>query len=238
MNKKEVINEMYKYLVGVGKIQTQQDLADAISANKSTISSAMNGVERNLTYSLLNRINYAFGSIFNEEWIKGESESMITSFKGNATFVTDFNFMNIPLVHIHARAGYSSGYGDEEYIETLPTFPVIVDKSYKGKYRVFEVDGDSMDDGSRNAIYDGDKILCREVKREYWKTRLHYKDWFFVIVMRDDGILTKQIIDHDIENHKIVCHSLNPMFEDFEVDLADVAELYNVIKIVDRNTRI
>lgn len=62
MEKERIINEIYRYLVGVGKIQTQQDLADAIGANKSTISAALNGVERSLTNRLLDRINYAFGS--------------------------------------------------------------------------------------------------------------------------------------------------------------------------------
>ena len=152
--------------------------------------------------------------------------------------VSDIQFINIPFVPVHAQAGYGKGYGDLEYIERLPTIPVIVDKNYNGKYRVFEVDGDSMDDGSRSAIYDGDKILCREVKPDLWRNKLHYRDWYFVIAMRDNGVLIKQIVNHDVDTGNIVCHSLNPLFDDFEVNLNDVAELYNVIKIVDRNTRL
>jgi len=98
-----------------------------------------------------------------------------------------------------------------------------------------------MDDGSRNALYSGDKILGREVKRELWRSKLHIKDWFFVICMKNDGISVKQITSHNVEDGKIICHSLNYdkiSYPDFEVNLDDVAELYNVIKIVDRNTRI
>ncbi len=116
--------------------------------------------------------------------------------------------------------------------------PVIVDRNYRGKYRVFEVQGDSMDDGSRNALYDGDKILCREVKPELWTNKLHIKDWFFVIVCKTDGITVKQITEHNVQTGDIRCHPLNPIFEDFTLNLAEVVELYNVIKIVDRNTRI
>ncbi len=152
--------------------------------------------------------------------------------------VSNVEFLNIPFLPIHAQGGYGRGYGDHEYIESLPTYPVIVDKNYKGKYRVFEVDGDSMDDGTRNAIYNGDKILCREVKRELWTSKLHYKDWYFVICMKNDGITIKQITAHDVEKAIIRCHPLNPIFDDFEVDLNEVAELYNVIKIVERSARL
>lgn len=156
----------------------------------------------------------------------------------NAKPLTEFPFLNIPFVPIHAQGGYGKGYGDVEYIDNLPTIPVIVDKNYRGKYRVFEVDGDSMDDGTRNALYDGDKILCREVKPELWSSKLHINKWFFVICMKNDGITVKQITSHEVETGVITCHPLNPLFDDFEVNLNEVAELYNVIKIVDRNTRI
>jgi len=147
-------------------------------------------------------------------------------------------FEQIPLIPISARAGYLTDFGDEEYIKDLPTVPVIVDKHYKGKYRVFEVEGDSMYDGSFISISDKDKILCREVQKSLWQYKLHINDWFFVIVHRTEGIIVKQIIEHDVENSLITCHSLNPIFEDFTINLNDVLELYNVIKIVDRTTRI
>lgn len=38
-------------------------------------------------------------------------------------------FVNIPIVMIRAMAGYLHGYGDSEYIESLPTTPVLVDRS-------------------------------------------------------------------------------------------------------------
>ena len=86
--------------------------------------------------------------------------------------------MNVPVIHIKAQCGYLAGYGDAEYIDTLPTMPVIVDQTYHGKYRIFEAEGDSMDDGSRNSICDGDKLLCREVRRDLWLPKLHINDLY------------------------------------------------------------
>ena len=127
--------------------------------------------------------------------------------------------MNVPLVHIRAQCGYLNGYGDEGYLESLPSLPVIVDRTYHGKYMLFEAEGDSMDDGSKDSICDGDIVLAREVNST-------------------EGIAIKKIVDHDVERGIITCHSLNDMFRDYKVHLGEVAELYNLIKIVDRSARL
>lgn len=229
MNAKERLLEFLKYLsIGQGAFEKVVGISNGyINNNKGSIGS-----------SIVSKICLSYPEL-NSNWLtNGDGEMLKQLVFSNASPLTDFPFMNIPFVPIHAQGGYAKGYGDQEYIESLPTIPVMVDKNYKGKYRVFEVDGDSMDDGSRNALYDGDKILCREVKQELWTSKLHYKKWFFVICMKNDGITVKQITSHDVDCGKITCHPLNSIFEDFVVDLQEVAELYNVIKIVDRNTRI
>lgn len=150
--------------------------------------------------------------------------------------IADDGYMNVPLIPVRGKAGYLTGYGDMKFIESLPRIPVVVDKEYRGKYRCFEVDGDSMDDNTRDAICDRDIVLGREIKRELWKCKLHIKEWEFVIV-HTEGITIKRIVEHDIETGQIKCHSFNPFYEDFDLNLEDVIELYNVIKIVDRNRK-
>ena len=81
-------------------------------------------------------------------------------------------------------------------------------------------------------------IMAREVRQEYWHSKLHYKNWYFIIVHRTEGILVKQIIDHDVENGIITCHSLNPLYENFTINLSDVAALYNVVSLVSREMRL
>ncbi|MDO5430656.1 MAG: peptidase S24, partial [Parabacteroides sp.] len=68
----------------------------------------------------------------------------------------------------YAYAGYLCGYADAEYIETLPTIPFIVDHEAHGHYIAFEVRGDSMNDGTEESYLEGDRLLCREIKRELW----------------------------------------------------------------------
>lgn len=161
-----------------------------------------------------------------------------TFFVEDAVQVGDTMFMNVPVVQVQAQAGYLKGYGDMEYVDSLPTMPVLTDRNYKGHYRIFEVAGDSMDDGSAHAILYGDKVLARNIRQDLWSSRLHFRNWYFVIVHRTEGILVKQIIDHNVDAGTITCHSLNPMFDDFVLNLSDVAQLYNVVSIVSRVMRL
>jgi len=230
MNSKDRLLKFIEYLkIGQGAFEKKCGISNGyINNNKGNIGA-----------SILNRIHVAYPEL-NVEYITTGSGQMIKGglLTSEAHILTEFQFMNVPFVSIPAQGGYGKGFGDVEYIESLPTLPTIVDKNYKGKYIIFEVEGDSMDNNTRSSICDGDKILCREVRKELWCSKLHINDWYFVIVMKNDGITVKQIIEHDLECNKIVLHPLNQIFEDFEVDMSEVSEIYSVVKIIDRNTRI
>lgn len=156
---------------------------------------------------------------------------------GRAVETAKLGYMDVPFVPIKAHCGYLTGYGDMGYIERLPTIPVLIDRNYRGHYRVFEAAGDSMDNDTRQAICDGDKLLTRELPRDLWLPRIPRRDWYYVIVHRTEGISIKLITDQD-DRGNITCHSLNPMFDDYVVNLDDVAELYQVITVIERNMRL
>lgn len=139
--------------------------------------------------------------------------------------------MYVPLVNQYAYAGYLSGSGDPDYVDSLPLIPWLVDKEYKGNYLCFEVSGDSMNDGTIEGYKHGDVVLVREISPDYWKSPLHIKDWDF-IVAHDESIVLKKIIAHDTEKGTITLHSLNQIFEDFTINLNEVRKLFNVIKHV------
>lgn len=220
--------------------------------NKNSFSKAI-GISNNVTITRIinehrtpsratcEKIVSAFPA-YNLEWLLTGEGNMLTdapsqTYHSNARPVDDLSYMNVPVIHIKAQCGYLAGYGDTKYIDTLPTMPVIVDKTYHGKYRIFEAEGDSMDDNSRLAICDGDKVLAREVRRDLWLPKLHINDWYFVIIHRTKGISIKQITAQDDKGY-ITCHSLNELFNDYTVNLDDVVEIYNVIKVVERNMRL
>ncbi|WP_405371637.1 helix-turn-helix transcriptional regulator [Phocaeicola sp.] len=166
-----------------------------------------------------------------EIWLLTDEKSNTPKPSDEASPIDEPIILRVPLVSQYAQAGYLCGYADAAYMATLPTIPYIVDHEAQGHYVAFEVKGDSMNDGTEDAILEGDRLLCREIMPHLWvSSKLHFRKWDFVIV-HTEGILVKRIIDHDVENHTITIHSLNSMYPDKIINLADVKQIFNVIEL-------
>ncbi|MBR1630500.1 MAG: hypothetical protein IJ680_01465 [Paludibacteraceae bacterium] len=82
---------MYNYLRRTGKVTSQKQLSQMLGMNQSSISQALNGVESYTTDSLLQKINYAFGNIFNKQWIEtGKGEMLARTIIKNNHVNGDF----------------------------------------------------------------------------------------------------------------------------------------------------
>ena len=196
----------------------------------------LNNVGESFRKPTIEKIKKSFPH-WNMDWILYEKGEPITNIsKGNieilAAIPLNQNYIiNVPLVNQYAQAGYLCGFQDAAYIATLPTIPFIIDHEAKGNYVAFEVRGDSMNDGTEESYLEGDRLLCREIAPYLWaESKLHIRKWDFVIV-HEDGILVKRIIDHNVENHTITIHSLNDMYPDRVIDLAEVRQIFNVIEL-------
>ena len=51
------------------------------------------------------------------------------------------------------------------------------------------------------------------------------------MIVHEDGIVVKRIIDHDVENHTITVHSLNELYPDRTIDLSEVKQIFNVVEM-------
>lgn len=143
--------------------------------------------------------------------------------------------MSMPCVEVEAQAGFLDNYSDVEYLSEIPQYGMIVDKVYHGRYVAFKVEGESMDDGTSRSIPKGCRIATRELSRDNWTNKLRYKyfPYWVIYTKRNGKPLVKEIISHDVENGKIVCHSLNdsPEYADFELSLDEVNALFYVVDI-------
>jgi transcriptional regulator with XRE-family HTH domain len=236
-------NEQVKKVVATlrekGIVKNDSDIAESLDYSRSTISEILNGTS-GVSRKFLDKfcaeygvsrayITSGTGDKFESEQIEQLShvaESRVRYISGG-----EHLFMYAPLINQYAYAGYLNGYSDEEYLTELPRAPFNVDREHKGNYVCFEVRGDSMNDGTIESYIEGDLALCREINTMHWQSKLHINRWDFVIVHRTEGILLKRIVDHDIELGVIKVHSLNPFYEDFEIALNDVVQLFNVVKI-------
>lgn len=208
--------------------ESKADFARKIGERPQTVS---NWVSRGAGKNVLNKILGYFPEV-NVNWLlTGEGEMLNTTQQNEATPIDEPIILHVPLVSQYAQAGYLCGYADAAYMATLPTIPYIVDHEAQGHYVAFEVKGDSMNDGTEEAIIEGDRLLCREIMPHLWAdSKLHIRKWDFVIVHKD-GILVKRILDHDVEHHTITIHSLNSLYEDKVIDLADVRQIFNVVEL-------
>jgi len=223
------LNEALKKAFEKKGIYKKGDMATFLGYKGPYFSGVINGKEE-LSPSFLKRISEKL--LINPDWVTSGEGSMllypeipeVTSELREKTFT---HHIEVRVVTTKARAGYSESYYAEEYLKDMPTILIESDKEYHGKYLAFEVDGDSMEP----EYHPGDIVICREVKRDLWRYKLHYEDWDFVIAHGTQGIMLKEIISHDIETGEIVCHSVNEEgHPDFVLNLREVAFLYNVVE--------
>ena len=139
-----------------------------------------------------------------------------------ATTVDNENNENIELVSEKAKAGYTSGFADPEYIKVLPTFKLPF-LSKERKYRTFQISGDSMLPIPDKSFVTGEYI-------ENWQ---YIKDGNPCIILTlDDGIVFK-IIENKIENErKLRLHSLNKLYEPYDLDVKDVKEVWKFVNYI------
>lgn len=224
MDASQIINKLIEYsrlnasdfAVKIGT-KTTQAIYDLQKGRTKTISKAM-----------ADKILSCYPEI-NKAWlITGEGE-MLKQKREALPRAMDV-VVGVPLVSQYAYAGYLTGFGDPEYIDTLPKIDFTPERHMTGNYVAFEVKGDSMNDGSADSYLEGELLICREVESIYWKdSKLFINKRDFVIIHKE-GILIKRIITHDVENHKITIHSLNPLYPDEVLDLADVKQIFSVVE--------
>lgn len=119
-------------------------------------------------------------------------------------------------------------------MEQLPeTHKRLVPKEFEnGNFLVIRVDGDSMDDGTKRSLSDGDEVLVCE-RQDFKIDELPIKKSLFVITTREGNVI-KQISEVNVEERYIVCHSFNPAYKDFKIAFADIFQIFIVCKVTQR----
>jgi DNA-binding XRE family transcriptional regulator len=218
--------------------------------NQEQLATALGITRQGLNYHFLKeKLDYEFKMLLRNHGVKlfdengkinfannivSEPTVKLSSRTPNAILLdeNDYMVMMVPLVNKYAYAGYQAGYGDDEYIESLPRVPLLVNKEHKGNYRAFEIRGESMNNGLVGSYQEGYTAFGREIPRHHWRDKLHYKQWpSFIVVTKSDGILIKEITKHDVAKGIITLHSWNDEYEDIEMALDEVKQLFNTVKV-------
>jgi len=217
--------------------RTQDDVAVALNLKRSTLSGYENGVAQpgiDILVSFSGYFNMSIDTLLKIDMTRlsesqlGELERGYDAYvKGSnlrvlTTTVNHENRENIELVAEKAKAGYTTGYADPEYIGELPVFslPFLSDKK---KYRTFQLKGDSM-----LPIPDGS-----------WVTGEFLQDWMniktgkaYIVFTLNDGIVFKILENNISKDGKLVLFSLNPLYEPYEVHINEVKEIWKFVNYI------
>ena len=225
---KDVITEI-KYREGI----TQKAISEALGfKNQSYLSDLANG-RFPLSEGVSERISELYTYISKDWLLTGEGSMLLTKEpKGNATMVnpSDINWITVPVIPYGAMAGSTGWYEDVFAEDWAERRTVMAPQGAKpSDYVIFTVTGDSM----LPNLADGDEILSKHVPFDYYKdNRLHiYNHSIWIIATMREGILIKNITAHDVEQRTITCHSYNPMYPDFTINLEDVSDIYHAVSL-------
>lgn len=139
-----------------------------------------------------------------------------------ATTIDSANRENVELVSHKARAGYTAGYNDPEFISALPTFQLPF-LSKERKYRTFQISGDSM-------LPIPDKSFVTAQYLENWN---EIKDGYaYILLTQDDGIVFKVVYNHIKSQKKLLLKSLNFVYEPYEVNIGDIKEVWEFVNYI------
>ena len=148
--------------------------------------------------------------------IKGQKLRVLTA------SVSQENEEVIEMIPEQARAGYTLGYADPEYIRVLPTFQLPFLKKDR-KYRSFPISGDSMP-----PVSEGSHVIGEYVQN--WET---IKDGQpCIVVTKDDGIVFKILNRVSNKRDKFQLLSTNPVYAPYIVDVNSIIEIWQFVNYI------
>lgn len=216
---------------------TQDDVAHALNMKRPTLSGYENEVAQPGVAVLV-----AFSDYYNiaiDTLIKVDLQSLPESqlrqlergfdvyIKGSslrvlASTVDSENEENIELVSEKAKAGYSSGFADPEYIRILPTFQLPFLSKQK-KYRTFQITGDSMLPIPDGSYVTGEYVL----------------DWgsirdgqAYIILTIEEGVVFKVVENKIKDEGKLILHSLNSLYEPYPILASGIKEIWKFVNFI------
>lgn len=121
---------------------------------------------------------------------------------------------HIELVETRAEAGYINGMTDPEYISDLPK--IHVPSLRNGRYRAFEISGDSM-----LPMEPGSIVICRYVE----SLRDIRDEKTYIIITHKDGVVYKRVRTLDSEQ-RLIAVSDNERYHPYTIAYAEIQEIW------------
>lgn len=214
--------------------ENRSSLARRIGVIPQRFHDIANGKTKAFSYEIADKITTAFPEVDKNFLLTGEGTMLVgeQEVKANAKELDPegLNWISVPVIPFRAMAGSTGWYEDVFADEWKEKRTVIAPLGAKAiDHAIFTVTGDSMEP----TLIEGDEILAKHVPFDCYKeNRLRiYNYSIWIIATKSEGILIKNITEHDVENHTITCHSFNDKYSDFVLDLSEVKDIYHIVSL-------
>jgi len=216
---------------------TQQEIAESLKMKRSTLSGYENKIAQPNNEALLEFSEYFNISIdtlikvdlsklsefYLSELEKGsDSHETGSNIRVLATTVDEKSEYYVELVSEKDKEKYKTEFTDPEFIKTLHTFhlPYL---SKEKKYRAFQISDETM-----LPITKGSWVVCEYVQN--WKQLCD--NYAYIIFTLNDGIRFKIVENKKKENGFLRLHSLNPLYEPYDVAVKEIKEIWMFVKYI------
>ena len=218
---------------------TQDQLSVALEIKRSTLNNYENGISGPSIQSLILLSDYfhvAIDTLLRVDLTKLRESQLYELEHGQDVFLKGSNIRvlattidrqnrdNIELVSEKAKAGYTNGFADPEYISELPVFQLPF-LSPERKYRTFQISGDSM----------------LPIPDSAWVTGEFVQDWntikdgeFYVVLTLNEGLVFKQLKNELAERGCFRMISLNKAYEPYELAATEIREIWKFVHYISR----
>lgn len=221
------------YLKDSGMARKHEDIAELCGLPRPNISAAINGNPRYVTEGNLRKFAAAYSDYINEDWLltgEGRMEKKLT-FEVPSNMMDGYLSLvnkiindkgslrpHIPADKAVVAAGFvgsAIGSVQEGECEVRPVMAPFPWYDF-----TIEVSGDSMEP----TLQDGDIIACEWLPRD-----AEYKKGKIYVLDTNEGAVVKRITN---DGNVIHCHSDNPKYKDFIVDVDSILRIARVVGFV------
>lgn len=208
---------------------TQEKMAQKIGVGRSLIGAYEEGRAEPKLQTIMN-ICYYFNvnvdALLNSDFAAGDKRPMKKHVRGDKLRIlpviidkTDELERSV-IVPVKASAGYTEGYGDVDYIESLPRFQMpFPELSASRSYRLFQISGDSM-----LPVPSGAYIICEYIQD--WNAVKNEQP--YILITKNEGVVYKRIINN-LSEGKLLLKSDNLNYEPYTIDVEEVLEVWRAL---------
>jgi phage repressor protein C with HTH and peptisase S24 domain len=212
-----------RYLITLMR-KTQAQFGELIDIDPSNMSKLMSGRIR-VTDRMINRIVVNLG--VSKEWLtQGTdvpfprvSSHDVPTLNGSGARISDYPANGAPIYDIDVAAG-------KQELSRMFTIDRVVGymnlPTIESQYPIVHVSGDSMSPKICNGSY----IQIRPISEDspiFWGC-------IYVVVLEDYRLV--KIVRRHADRNKVILHSLNPQYDDMEIDRVDILKLYLVVAVI------